>query len=83
MNMWVWINCNDLATEGEFVCDVDGNGTPPSSSWWKDGHPDGSSYGEADCAVTRWRFELLKWYDVPCSLNEYTMCQFIIGQPEQ
>nr|XP_054764653.1 C-type lectin domain family 17, member A-like [Lytechinus pictus] len=74
--MLVWINCNDQLTEGEFVCDVDGNGTPPSSSWWDQGQPNNS--GGQDCvAVNRQWSELLKWRDVPCSRTIYTMCQYI------
>ena len=28
----VWINCNDEATEGVFICDVDGNAKTTSKS---------------------------------------------------
>ncbi|XP_063962515.1 alpha-N-acetylgalactosamine-specific lectin-like [Lytechinus pictus] len=80
--MRVWINCNDQLTEGEFVCDVDGNGTPPSSFWWNQGQP--NNYGGQDCvAFNRQWSELLKWRDASCSWARYTICQFIVGQPEQ
>ncbi|XP_063962626.1 CD209 antigen-like [Lytechinus pictus] len=81
----VWINCNDQSTEGEFVCDVDGNGTPSSSSWWDQGEPNEWSGQDEDCVavVKRKWSELLKWRNIPCSWTIYTMCQYIVGQPEQ
>ncbi|XP_063962625.1 C-type lectin domain family 4 member M-like [Lytechinus pictus] len=80
--MWVWVNCDDQSTEGEFVCDVDGNGTPSSSFWWDQGEP--NNYGGQDCvAFNRQWSELLKWNDISCSLTRHTICQFIVGQPEQ
>eukprot|EP00057_Strongylocentrotus_purpuratus_P014903 XP_011669377.1 PREDICTED: uncharacterized protein LOC105440651 [Strongylocentrotus purpuratus] len=71
---YVWLNCNDMETEGLFMCEVDGKGAVQiNSTDWVSGQPNGS--GNENCVTLSRRY---KWHDITC-LNRFSfVCQIVI-----
>ncbi|XP_071807738.1 snaclec crotocetin-like [Asterias amurensis] len=68
----VWIGCNDIQTEGTWVC-LDEEGTiGVQDKRWADRQPD-SSGGNQDCAVGR--ADYAGWDDEDCGYTHKLICQ--------
>ncbi|XP_030845823.1 hyalin-like [Strongylocentrotus purpuratus] len=69
-----WINCNDMETNGIFMCDVDGKGAVQINlTDWAKGRPSG--YGYEKCVALTGEY---KWLDLPCTLYLNTICQIVL-----
>ncbi|XP_071807825.1 C-type lectin domain family 4 member M-like [Asterias amurensis] len=67
---WLWIGCNDIQTEGTWVC-LDGEGTNDvQDKIWAEGEPNNDG-GNEDCAEG-WA---AGWNDIPCDIRRSLICQ--------
>nr|XP_054755877.1 uncharacterized protein LOC129261872 [Lytechinus pictus] len=75
----VWINCHK-ETEGELICDVDGEGTLQNTDKWLASEPDGSE--DENCIaipVTGETDQMSSgWVDEPCQHHCNTICQIFL-----
>ncbi|XP_041474462.1 uncharacterized protein LOC121423208 [Lytechinus variegatus] len=79
----IWINCNDKQEEGNFTCDIDGQGTKEGKQSWAPGEPNGDpdqiTGKDEDCAavsINPQDWVVRGWYDIICStLYSNTICQ--------
>ncbi|XP_041474454.1 neurogenic locus Notch protein-like [Lytechinus variegatus] len=74
---YVWINCNDNITEGEFICVIDAVGTTTPTRNWKSNQP-GGGLSQQCVAVSTVHTE---WEDKACSEVYDTVCQIHISSP--
>ncbi|XP_071807950.1 C-type lectin domain family 4 member M-like [Asterias amurensis] len=66
-----WIGCNDIQTEGTWVC-LDGEGTiDVQDARWKDSEPNNVD-GNEDCACTA---GATGWNDIKCENRQTLICQ--------
>nr|XP_054763733.1 neurogenic locus notch homolog protein 1-like [Lytechinus pictus] len=74
---YVWINCNDTITEGEFICVIDAGGTTTPIRNWRSNQPYGG-LSQQCVAVSTVHTE---WEDKACSEVYDTVCQIHISSP--
>eukprot|EP00057_Strongylocentrotus_purpuratus_P013359 XP_011667833.1 PREDICTED: neurogenic locus notch homolog protein 1-like [Strongylocentrotus purpuratus] len=76
-DQYVWINCNDRVVEGEFICEIDANGTTTPARNWE---PDQPSVGTSQQCVAVSTVHT-QWEDKSCGDNYDTVCQIYITSP--
>ncbi|XP_071807978.1 C-type lectin domain family 4 member M-like [Asterias amurensis] len=65
---WFWIGCNDIQTEGTWVC-LDGEIFDVQDEMWSDSEPNNSN--NEDCAVGVGS----GWFDWQCDRTSKSICQ--------
>ncbi|XP_030848129.1 pulmonary surfactant-associated protein A-like [Strongylocentrotus purpuratus] len=72
----VWINCNEMETEGLYMCDVGGTEAVQINSTsknWESGYPSGN--GNEKCVLMT---EQYKWRGSGCNHDLLSICQIVL-----
>ncbi|XP_071807712.1 snaclec CHH-B subunit beta-like [Asterias amurensis] len=69
---WFWIGCNDIQTEGTWVCLDEEGAIDVQDKRWADSQPN-NSRGNQDCAVGR--ADYAGWDDGNCGNTHKLICQ--------